>query len=57
MGQYAKELIESLQQAARHATGKKVRGLRVSKVDLPAESTASEVLNAFAEAKSQSNID
>src|SRR6202051_3739976 len=35
MGKFAKELIESLQQAARHAAGKKVPGLRVSKVELP----------------------
>ena len=35
MGKFAKELIESLQQSARHAAGRKVRGLRVSKVELP----------------------
>ena len=35
MSRFGKELIESLQQAARHAAGKKVRGLRVSKVELP----------------------
>jgi len=35
MGQYAKELIESMQQAAKHAAGKNVRGLRVSRVELP----------------------
>ena len=35
MGKFGEELIESLQQAARHAVGKKVRGLRVSKVELP----------------------
>jgi putative transcriptional regulator len=35
MGKFGKELIESLQQAASHAAGKKVRGLRVSKVELP----------------------
>jgi putative transcriptional regulator len=35
MGKFAKELIESMQQAARHAAGKRVRGLRVSKVELP----------------------
>ena len=28
MGKFGKELIESTQQAARHAAGKKVRGLR-----------------------------
>jgi putative transcriptional regulator len=35
MGKFAKELIESMQQAARHAAGKNLRGLRVSKVELP----------------------
>ena len=35
MAKFAKELIESLQQAARHAAGKKVRGLRASRVELP----------------------
>jgi putative transcriptional regulator len=35
MGKFAKELIESLQQAAKHAAGKRMRGLRVSKVELP----------------------
>ena len=35
MGKFGEELIESLQQAAKHAVGKKVRGLRVSKVELP----------------------
>ena len=30
-----KELIESMQEAAKHAAGKKVRGLRVSKMELP----------------------
>ena len=35
MGKFGKELIESMQQAARHAAGKRVRGLRVSKVELP----------------------
>jgi putative transcriptional regulator len=35
MARFAKELIESLQQAARHAAGTKVRGLRVSRVELP----------------------
>ncbi len=32
---FARELIESMQEAAKHAAGKKVRGLRVSKVELP----------------------
>src|SRR5438309_2136503 len=35
MGKFGKELIESLQQAAQHAAGKKVRGLRLSKIELP----------------------
>jgi putative transcriptional regulator len=35
MSKSGKELIESLQRAARHAAGKKVRGLRVSRVELP----------------------
>ena len=35
MSRFGKELIESLQQAARHAAGKKVCGLRVSKIELP----------------------
>lgn len=35
MGKFGEELIESMQQAARHAVRKKVRGLRVSKVELP----------------------
>jgi putative transcriptional regulator len=35
MGKFADELIESLQQAARRAAARKVRGLRVSRVELP----------------------
>ena len=35
MGKFGKDLIESMQQAAKHAAGRKVRGLRVSKVELP----------------------
>jgi len=35
MGKFGKELIESMQEAARHASGKRVRGLRVSKVEMP----------------------
>jgi len=35
MGKFAKDLIESMQQAARHAAGTRVRGLRVSKIELP----------------------
>ena len=33
MTRFGKELFESLRQAAEHAAGKKVRGLRVSKVE------------------------
>jgi putative transcriptional regulator len=35
MGRFAKELIESMQQAAGHARGSKVVGMRVSKVAVP----------------------
>jgi putative transcriptional regulator len=35
MSKFGKELIESMQQAAKRAAGRKVRGLRVSKVALP----------------------
>jgi putative transcriptional regulator len=35
MSKFGKELIESMQQAAKHAAGKRVRGLRLSKVELP----------------------
>ena len=35
MGKLGKELIESMQQAAKHANGRKVRGLRVTKVEIP----------------------
>ena len=35
MGKFAKELIESMQQAAKHAADKRVRGLRLSKVEVP----------------------
>jgi putative transcriptional regulator len=35
VGKFAKELIESMQQAAKHAAGRSVRGLRVSKVEVP----------------------
>ena len=34
MGKFGKELIGSLQQAAKHAAGKNVRGLRLSKRNL-----------------------
>lgn len=32
---FGKELIESMQQAARHSQGHKVRGMRVTKVEIP----------------------
>ena len=35
MGKFADELIESMQQAAGHAVGHRVRGLRVTKVKVP----------------------
>jgi len=35
MGKFGDELIESMQQAAAHATGRKVRGMRVTKVEVP----------------------
>ena len=34
MGRFGKELIESLEQAAGHARGNKVRGMRLTKVEL-----------------------
>jgi len=35
LGKFAKELIESLTQAAAHAKGRRVKGMRVTKVELP----------------------
>lgn len=35
MSKFGKELIESMQQAAQHARGAKVRGMRVTTVELP----------------------
>ncbi|HKS61365.1 MAG TPA: transcriptional regulator [Xanthobacteraceae bacterium] len=35
MGKFAKELLASLSQAATHARGGKVRGLRVTVVEIP----------------------
>lgn len=35
MGKFGRELIESLAQAAAHAEGRRVKGLRVSKVEIP----------------------
>jgi hypothetical protein len=35
MGKFGNDLIESMQQAAGHARGRKVRGMRVRKVEVP----------------------
>jgi putative transcriptional regulator len=35
MGKFGRELIESLKQAAEHARGGKVHGMRLTKVDVP----------------------
>jgi len=35
MNKFAKELIESMRQAAAHARGRRVRGLRVTTVEVP----------------------
>jgi len=35
MTKFGQELIESLQQAAKHAGGRKVRGMRATKVEIP----------------------
>ena len=35
MSKFGKDLIESLTQAAAHARGRKVRGMRVTKVEMP----------------------
>lgn len=35
MRKFGKELIESVQQAAQHAQGQKVRGMRVTMVEIP----------------------
>jgi putative transcriptional regulator len=35
MGKFGKELIESLAQAAAHAQGRRVKGVRVTKVEIP----------------------
>lgn len=35
MSKFGKELIESMQQAAQHVQGSKVRGMRVTTVELP----------------------
>jgi putative transcriptional regulator len=35
MGKFGDELIESMRQAATHASGRKVRGMRVIRVEIP----------------------
>jgi putative transcriptional regulator len=35
MGKFAKELITSLEQAAAHARGRKVEGMRITTVEVP----------------------
>jgi putative transcriptional regulator len=35
LGKFGKELIESLSQAAAHAAGRRVKGVRVTKVEIP----------------------
>jgi putative transcriptional regulator len=35
MGKYGDELIESMRQAAAHAQGRKVRGMRITAVEIP----------------------
>ena len=35
MGKFGNELIESMTQAAAHARGRKVKGMRVTKVEIP----------------------
>ncbi len=35
MGKFGRELIESLQQAATHAEGRRIKGVRVTKVEIP----------------------
>jgi hypothetical protein len=47
MGKFGKELIESLRQAAGHAAGKKVRGLRVSKVERSDDLTGKALIKAM----------
>ncbi len=36
MSKFADELIESMQQAADHTAGRKIEGLRLSKIKVPA---------------------
>jgi putative transcriptional regulator len=35
MSKFADELVESLQQAAAHAKGRKVKGMRVTRMEIP----------------------
>jgi putative transcriptional regulator len=35
MTKFGQELIESMRQAVKHASGRKVRGMRVTKVEIP----------------------
>ena len=35
MGKFAKELVESLKQATAHAKGRKVKGMRVTRMEAP----------------------
>jgi putative transcriptional regulator len=35
MSKFGKDLIESMQQAAKHASGGKVRGMRITAVEIP----------------------
>ena len=35
MGKFGDELIKSMRQAATHASGRKVRGMRVTRVEIP----------------------
>jgi hypothetical protein len=53
MGQFADELIESLQQAATRPAGKEVRGMRVSKIEVPVDSMVVQPGTASADAKSE----
>jgi hypothetical protein len=47
MTRFGKELIEGLQQVVRHAAGKKVRGLRLSKVERPDGLTGKALIKAM----------
>lgn len=45
MGKFGKELIESMQQAAQHAQGRKVRSMRVTTVEIPDVKAIREMLH------------